>query len=153
MGRESSKLSAVVPAKAGTHNLRRRLRATLWLQLLSSRTSVVMGPGSRFACPGRRKLFPRRDAPGVLLETLPSEIQRAQGRPGARRTRGLACNVHQKMRTRAYRFGGNTPAFPAQWLYGLDVIVLVTGFLAKGLTTIWGDLLVEAEQELGFFGS
>ena len=47
-----------------------------------------------------------------------------------RRTRGLACNVHQKMRTRAYRFGGNTPAFPAQWLYGLYVIALVTGFLA-----------------------
>jgi len=23
------------------------------------------------------------------------------------------------MRTRAYRFSGNTPAFPAQWLYGL----------------------------------
>src|SRR5882757_10427726 len=55
---------------------------------------------------------------------------RAQGRPGARRTRGLACNVHRRMRTRAYRFGGNTPAFPAQWLYGLYVIVLVTGFLA-----------------------
>jgi DNA-3-methyladenine glycosylase len=25
----------------------------------------------------------------------------------------------QKTRTRAYRFSGNTPAFPAQWLYGL----------------------------------
>jgi hypothetical protein len=24
----------------------------------------------------------------------------------------------------------NTPAFPAQWLYGLYVVVLVTGFLA-----------------------
>ena len=36
----------------------------------------------------------------------------------------------------------NTPAFPAQWLYGLYVIVLVTGFLAKGLTNIRGDLLV-----------
>src|SRR6266478_1108135 len=24
-----------------------------------------------------------------------------------------------KRRTRAYRFSGNTPAFPAQWLYGL----------------------------------
>jgi len=23
------------------------------------------------------------------------------------------------MRTRAYRFGGSIPAFPAQWLYGL----------------------------------
>ena len=38
--------------------------------------------------------------------------------------------MHQKVCTRAYRFSGNTPAFPAQWLYGLYVIVLVTGFLA-----------------------
>ena len=64
-----------------------------------------------------------------FCKNLALEI-RAQGRPGARRTRGLACNVHRRMRTRAYRFGGNTPAFPAQWLYGLYVIVLVTGFLA-----------------------
>ena len=27
--------------------------------------------------------------------------------------------MHKKMRTRAYRFSGNTPAFPAQWLYDL----------------------------------
>ena len=39
--------------------------------------------------------------------------------PGARCTRGLVCNVCIKMRTRAYRFSGNTPAFPAQWVYGL----------------------------------
>ena len=45
--------------------------------------------------------------------------QRAQGRPGARCTRGLVCIDAQEMRTRAYRFSGNTPAFPAQWLYGL----------------------------------
>jgi hypothetical protein len=25
----------------------------------------------------------------------------------------------KRKRTRAYRFSGNTPAFPAQWLYGL----------------------------------
>jgi hypothetical protein len=31
---------------------------------------------------------------------------------------------------RAYRFSGEPPAFPAQWLYGLYEIVLVTGFLA-----------------------
>ena len=43
----------------------------------------------------------------------------AQGRPGARCTRGLACNCAQRTRTRAYRFSGNTPAFPAQWLYSL----------------------------------
>jgi len=39
--------------------------------------------------------------------------------PGARCTRGLVCNSAQKKRTRAYRYRQNTPAFPAQWLYGL----------------------------------
>jgi hypothetical protein len=39
--------------------------------------------------------------------------------PGARCTRGLVCKMHKGKRTRAYRFSGNTPAFPAQWLYGL----------------------------------
>jgi len=58
------------------------------------------------------------------------ENQRAQGRPGARRTRGLVRKTVQQTRARAYRFGGNTPAFPAQWLYGLYDFVLVTGFVA-----------------------
>jgi len=39
--------------------------------------------------------------------------------PDARCTRGLACNVHKRVRTRAYRFSGGYPTFPAQWLYGL----------------------------------
>ena len=33
-------------------------------------------------------------------------------------------------RPRAYRFSGEHPASPTQWLYGLYEIVLVTGFLA-----------------------
>jgi hypothetical protein len=59
------------------------------------------------------------DRPRFAISFVPLEIQRAQGRPGARCTRGLACNCAQRTRTRAYRFSGNTPAFPAQWLYGL----------------------------------
>src|SRR5258707_15225332 len=39
--------------------------------------------------------------------------------PGARCTRGLACNMCIRTRTRAYRFSGEHPAFPAQWFYGL----------------------------------
>jgi hypothetical protein len=39
--------------------------------------------------------------------------------PGARCTRGLVCQMHKEMRTRAYRFSGGNPAFPAQWLDGL----------------------------------
>ena len=33
--------------------------------------------------------------------------------------------MHKEMRTRAYRFSGNTSAFPAQWLYDLYVLSLV----------------------------
>ena len=63
--------------------------------------------------------FSRRVSPEVCIFVCPPRNQRAQGRPGARCTRGLVCNSAQKTRTRAYRFSGNTPAFPAQWLYGL----------------------------------
>src|ERR1700720_2952280 len=58
--------------------------------------------------------------------------------PGARCTRGLVCNMHKEKRTRAYRFSGGSPAFPAQWLYGLyrallgERIRVVT--VAAGLT-------------------
>src|SRR5207249_11848618 len=34
-------------------------------------------------------------------------------------TRGLVCQTHSNRRTRAYRFSRNSPAFPAQWFYGL----------------------------------
>ena len=43
-----------------------------------------------------------------------------QGRPGARCTRGPVCKGSKQKRTRAYRFSGSSPAFPAQWFYGLS---------------------------------
>ena len=54
----------------------------------------------------------------VCLETSRPPNQRAQGMPGARCTGRLACKIAKK-RTRAYRFSGGNPAFPAQWFYGL----------------------------------
>ena len=45
--------------------------------------------------------------------------QSAQGKPGADCTRGLVCRNAHCRRTRAYRFSRYSPAFPAQWLYGL----------------------------------
>src|ERR1700730_751982 len=45
--------------------------------------------------------------------------KRAQGKPGARCTRGLVCKKCTKKRTRAYRFSGGNPAFPARWFTGL----------------------------------
>src|SRR3981189_611719 len=56
--------------------------------------------------------------PRFVSSVRPSN-ERAQGRPGARCTRGLACGLHKTRCTRAYRFSGEHPAFPAQWLYGL----------------------------------
>ena len=55
----------------------------------------------------------RREAPEVL-QIVPRET-REQGIPGARCTRGLVCKSAEQKRTRAYRFSGGNPAFPAQW--------------------------------------
>jgi hypothetical protein len=68
--------------------------------------------------------------PSFFSVIVPLRKKRAQGRPGARCTRGLVCNVHKRKRTRAYRFSGNTPAFPAQWFTAYFVLSPVTGFLA-----------------------
>jgi hypothetical protein len=62
--------------------------------------------------------FPRRDTPELCVDFRPRR-KRAQGRPGARCTRGPVCNCYWVKRTRAYRFSGGNPAFPAQWFYGL----------------------------------
>ena len=65
--------------------------------------------GYRFAPPIlRRRTFAisRRIAPEACISFALLK-QRAQGRPGARCTRGLACNCAQRTRTRAYRFSGN----------------------------------------------
>ena len=71
------------------------------------------------ACLDTASQFSRLVRPEVLLEFTALLKERTRGRPGARCTRGLACKCTQRKRTRAYRFSGSTPAFPAQWLYGL----------------------------------
>ena len=61
--------------------------------------------------------FSRLNEPEVCIDAVPPK--REQGMPGACCTRGLVCNSAHRTRTRAYRYRRNTPAFPAQWLYGL----------------------------------
>ena len=63
--------------------------------------------------------FSRQDMPELLQIRWPSSKQRAQGKPGADCTRGLVCKSAHCGRTRAYRFSRNSPAFPAQWFYGV----------------------------------
>jgi len=84
-----------------------------------------------------------RCARGLLFLTALFE-KRAQGMPDARCTRGLVCKRGKK-RTRAYRFSGGTPTFPAQWLYGLlralpgdqDLFVTVAPRMMAGPTPGW----------------
>src|SRR5438067_12537737 len=71
-------------------------------------------PSSTDIRPRSRGTFRPRFANSLALSN-----QRAQGKPGADCTRGLVCKIAHCRRTRAYRFSRNSPAFPAQWLYGL----------------------------------
>src|SRR5258708_38669363 len=45
--------------------------------------------------------------------------QREQGNAGCALHPRSRVQLCEKLRTRAYRFSGNTPASPTQWLYGL----------------------------------
>jgi hypothetical protein len=71
----------------------------------------------------------RREAPEVCQKFPYPLNQRAQGIPGARCTRGLVRNSAQKKRTRAYRFSGGNPAFPAQWFTAYFVLSPVIGLV------------------------
>jgi hypothetical protein len=64
--------------------------------------------------------------PRICSKPHPPKIQRAQARPGARRTRGLVRHVAKAMLRPSMQVWRKPPAFPAQWLYGLYVIALVT---------------------------
>ena len=116
-------LAKLSPAKAGTHVYNFWLLAGQWSWL---RLPIgLRGHGSwisDFKCQtaaGCASAFPRREWRPGFASLAALEEMRAQGRPGARCTRGLVCNCAQKMRTRAYRYRRSIPAFPAQWLYGL----------------------------------
>jgi len=94
------------------------------LSIIASEATYSRRPGEGYSF-----AFSRRDAPEVLKENLALETE-AQGRPGARCTAVSRAMCIKECCTRAYRFSGEHPAFPAQWLYGLYEFALVTGFLA-----------------------
>src|SRR5438552_13274676 len=65
--------------------------------------------GIAFAIPILRRrtfAFSRRIAPEVCIVVCPPRNWRAQGRPGACCTRGLACDLRKQKCTRAYRAAG-----------------------------------------------
>ena len=62
----------------------------------------------------------RRISPEVCIFVCPLSIIRGRREDRVHAAPAVSrANCAQKTRTRAYRFSGNTPAFPAQWLYGL----------------------------------
>jgi hypothetical protein len=70
--------------------------------------------------------IPRREAPELCARILPLEKQRAQGKPGARCTRSLACKI-KSTRVRNHRFTG-TPGLPcAMVLTAYTALSPVTG--------------------------
>src|SRR6202047_3016766 len=76
----------------------------------------------RFDCQTARgctSAFSRRDAPEFCVDCRPLNEQEGAGKAGCAlhpRSRVQKCT---KKRTRAYRFSGGNPAFPAQWFTSL----------------------------------
>jgi hypothetical protein len=97
------------------------VRRAFSIPSLASRNTGSSGPSAQL------RIRPDDDEHGHSRDSIrPSFAKfigpqrwRAQGRPGARCTRGLVCKHAHRKRTRAYRFSGGSPAFPAQWFYGL----------------------------------
>jgi hypothetical protein len=101
---------------------RARIRATRWLAMTGLDFLYISQTAQ-----GRTSAFSRRDPPELCVVFHPRKLQRAQGKPGARCTRGLVCKMHKRIRTRAYRFSGGIPAFPAQWFTAYSVLSPVNG--------------------------
>jgi hypothetical protein len=79
--------------------------------------------------------------------------ERAQGRAGARCTRGLMCqDAHSKKRTRAYRFSGSSPAFPAQWFTAYFVLSPVRPGLLVTVAPKKRELLASLTPAIGASG-
>ena len=79
---------------------------------------VLDRPHARAMTTEYKFAFSRRDCARGLHFFPPSKTEGAGKTGCALHPRSRVQSAQQK-RTRAYRFSGNTPAFPAQWLYGL----------------------------------
>src|SRR5260370_12031979 len=67
---------------------------------------------------GQVRAISGRDASEVWMKLVPRK-DRGRREDRVRAAPAVSCATCTKKRTRAYRFSGNTPAFPAQWFYGL----------------------------------
>ena len=100
------------PAKAGDpvrrgSSVQSPLSLEYWIPACAGMTTENDCAISRHVCPRFKRSL-------ALLEFRGRREDRVRAAPA------VSCAICAlKTRTRAYRFSGNTPAFPAQWLYGL----------------------------------
>src|SRR5690349_18441845 len=109
-----------------------------------------MGPGSRFACPGRR---------GKCVSVLATHGARALPEtPYPQQTEGAGnagCALHPRSHVRfaqnkvhmSIQGSGEHPTFPAQWLYGLYRALPGDEFLVDSVAT--GQLLTARQLDAG----
>jgi len=135
--RPTAPRSAVVPANAGTHNHSAALLKQSGAPAFAYLLPVVMGPGSRFACPGRQRVFPRQVFTRVVQSRWPSAIR---GRRESRAPTAPAspCAMGSKNAHGFDRYSRDIPAFPAQWFDGLYVLSPVSGLYCHRCRTRTG---------------
>ena len=107
----------------------------------SIRSKVI--PLSNFKQPTQFRVLAARSARALPIVSRPKIRGRRECR--MRAAPAVSCANLCKKRTRAYRFSGGNPTFPAQWLYGLyrdlpgdqDLFVTVAPRMMAGLTPGW----------------
>ena len=103
--------------------------------LVRDDVELSLGAAIQFSNSRHAFTIPRREAPGLCVDGRPRKEEGAGKTGCALHPRSRVQYRAFKKRTRAYRFSGDTPAFPAQWFDGLfrarpgdqDVLVTVAG--------------------------
>ncbi|MEH2567109.1 hypothetical protein V1289_006736 [Bradyrhizobium sp. AZCC 2289] len=107
----------IASASEAIHRAAKQVWIASSLSLLAM--TLMEFPDSNFKqLPTRLRVLAARRARSfartLSLEKRGSRECRVRAAPAVSRAK-----IQKEKRTRAYRFSGNTPAFPAQWLYGL----------------------------------
>ena len=108
---QSTTTTAVIPRACGGSSTPRLISSIINV------SGILDRPPSRTMTGECVSAFSRRAAPEFCM----SRVSQTKGAGNAGCTLHPRSRVqkHMEKRTRAYRYSRNTPAFPAQWLYGL----------------------------------
>ena len=113
---------------------------------MEKRYRSVVGAGFRFKLSNRERMCVRILAARcarALRRLPPSITTRGRRESRVRAAPAVSRAIVHKERTRAYRFSGGNPAFPARWFTAYSALSPVTGFLA----TVIPEKLVSQELD------